>query len=228
MDLVQKILLGLVWFLICKYMKNFKIIDISLPLNSSTIIYPGDPKIVIELAEKGYPLVSKITLGSHTGTHIDAPKHVFKDGASLDEIPLEQMVGKCRVFDFTDAESAIKVSDLKKHNIKEGERILAKTKNSEIGFKKFRDDYIYLDGDAAEYLAQKRVALFGIDYLSVKQRGSNDTRAHTELLKNNIIIFEGLDLSKAEAGEYMFVGLPLKFTSIDGSPARAILLKYSV
>lgn len=206
-------------------MNYSKIIDISLPLNPSTIIYPGDPKTLIEPTGKAHPLVSKITLGSHTGTHIDAPKHVFEEGATLDKIPLEQIVGKCRVLDFTEAEESIKISDLKKHDIKEGERILAKTKNSSIGFDEFRNDYIYLDGDAAEYLAQKRISLFGIDYLSVKQRGSKDTRAHTELLKNNIIIFESLDLSNADAGEYIFVGLPLKFTGIDGSPARAILLK---
>lgn len=206
-----------------------KIIDISLLLNSSTIIYPNNPKVEIEehVDERKELTVtdSKITLGSHTGTHVDAPKHVFRDGASLDEIPLEQIIGKCRVLDFTDTKSAIKISDLEKHDIKERERILAKTKNSEIGFDKFRDDYIYLDGDAAEYLAQKKISLFGIDYLSVKQKGSKDIRAHTELLKNNIVIFEGLDLSKADAGEYIFIGLPLKFTSIDGSPARAILLK---
>ena len=206
-------------------MKNFKIIDISLPLNSSTIIYPGNPKVQIESVREASSMDSKITLGSHTGTHIDAPKHVFEDGASLDAIPLEQMVGKCRVLDFTDAKNSIKISDLEKHGIKEGERILAKTKNSSIGFDKFRNDYIYLDGDAAEYLAKKKIALFGIDYLSVKQKGSSDIRAHTELLKNNIVIFEGLDLSKADEGEYTFIGLPLKFTGIDGSPARAILLQ---
>lgn len=205
---------------------NFKIIDISIPLNNSTVVYPNNPKVQIETTKGTSSTNSKITLGSHTGTHIDAPMHVFEDGATLDEIPFEQMVGKCRVLDFTDAEESIKVSDLEKHDIKEGERILAKTKNSLIGFSgEFRNDYIYLDGDAAEYLAQKRVALFGIDYLSVKQRGSSDTRAHTELLKNNIVIFEGLDLSKAEKGEYTFIGLPLKFIGIDGSPVRAILLK---
>jgi len=213
-------------------MENFKIIDISIPLNSSTIIYPGDPKTVIESTEKGHPLVSKITLGSHTGTHIDAPKHFLKGGVSLDKIPLEQIVGKCRVLDFSDAEESIKISDLEKHNIQAGERILAKTKNSEIGFdavpagrQEFSNDYIYLDSDAAEFLAEKKILLFGIDYLSVSKRGSSDKRAHTELLKNNIVIFESLDLSKAEAGEYTFVGLPLKFTGIDGSPVRAILLK---
>jgi arylformamidase len=200
-----------------------KIIDISLPLNASTIIYPNNPKVQIESVRGASSMDSKITLGSHTGTHIDAPKHVFEDGAALDEIPLEQIVGKCRVLDFTDSEESIKVSDLEKHDIKEGERILAKTKNSEIGFKEFRNDYIYLDGDAAEYLAQKRVALFGIDYLSVKQRGSSDTRAHTELLKNDIVIVEGLDLSRVRAGKYFLIALPLKFTGIDGSPARAIL-----
>ncbi len=141
-------------------MEYSKIIDISLPLNFSTIIYPGNPKVEIETNGNFPSLGSKITLGSHTATHIDAPRHVFKDGDTMDKISLERLVGKCRVLDFTEAEESIKVSDLEKHNIKEGERILAKTKNSEIGFDKFRNDYIYLDGDAAEYLAKKKISLY--------------------------------------------------------------------
>ena len=74
-------------------------------------------------------------------------------------------------------------------------------------------------------MAQKRIVLFGIDYLSVKKRGGSDNRSHTELLKNDIVNFEGLDLSQVEPDEYFFVGLPLKFIDLDGAPARAILLQ---
>jgi arylformamidase len=202
-----------------------KIIDISLTLNKNTIIYPGNPKVNIKEKKGKTSIDSEITIGSHTGTHIDAPKHVFPDGDGIDKIPLEKIIGECRVLDFADAEDSVKISDLERHDIKAEERILAKTKNSSRGFNEFYDDYVYLDGDAAEYLAQKRVTLFGIDYLSVKQRGSSDTRAHTELLKNDIVIIEGLDLSQVEAGKYFLIALPLKFTGLDGSPARAILVE---
>lgn len=206
-------------------MSTNKILDISIPLNENTVTYPGNPKVSIT-EQKGQTSVhSKILLGSHTGTHIDAPKHVFPGSGGVDSIPLESLVGKCRVVDFTHAEQSINVDDIERANIKKGERILAKTKNSDRGFDTFYDDYVYLDGDAAELLVEKDIALFGIDYFSIKKRGGPDNRPHTELLKNNIVIFEGLDLSRVEEGRYFFIGLPLKFIGIDGSPARAILLQ---
>ena len=100
-----------------------------------------------------------------------------------------------------------------------------KTQNSLRGFSEFREDSIYLDGDAAEYLAERGIILFGIDWLSVKKRGGGDARPHTSLLSVNIVIFEGLDLSGVEQGEYQFIGLPLKFTALDGAPSRAVLYK---
>jgi len=113
----------------------------------------------------------------------------------------------------TDADEGIRISDLEGYNIKQGERILVKTKKS------------YLDGDAADYLGDIGIVLFGIDSLSIKKQGGPDTRPHTSLLNRDIIIFEGLDLSQVEPGEYKFVGLPLKFTDLDGSPARAVLIE---
>ena len=201
-----------------------KIIDISLPLSDKTIVYPGNPEVKIATIPGKTSTHSEITIGSHTGTHLDAPKHVFENGAGVDKVDLNKIVGECRVLDMTRVKEAISVDDLKKEKIKKGERILVKTRNSKRGFEKFYDDYVYLDGEAAEFLAKKKIALFGIDYLSVKKRGGPDNRPHTELLKNGVVIFEGLDLSKAKPGKYFFVGLPLKFAGLDGSPARAILL----
>ena len=202
-----------------------KIIDISLPIDEKTVVYPGNPKVNIKTMYGKTSTYSEIKFGSHTATHIDAPKHVFKRGFGVDKIDLKKVIGECRVLDMTNVKEAVKVGDLKKVNIKKGERILVKTKNSQKGFKKFYNDYIYLDGSAAEFLAQKKILLFGIDYLSVKKRGGKDTRPHTSLLKKGIVIFEGLDLSKVKPGKYFFIGLPLKFTNLDGSPARAVLLR---
>lgn len=202
-----------------------KIIDISLPIDEKTVVYPGNPKVSIKTIYGKTSTHSEIKFGSHTATHIDVPKHVFKKGFGVDKIDLKKVIGECRVLDMTRVKESIKSEDLKKENIKKRERILVKTKNSLRGFKKFYDDYIYLDGDAAEFLAQKKILLFGIDYFSVKKRGGKDTRPHTELLRNGIVIFEGLDLSKVKAGKYFLIGLPLKFTNLDGAPARAVLLK---
>lgn len=162
-----------------------------------------------------YPTnLSKITFGSHTGTHVDAPRHVDNSAIGTDKIDLEKCIGPCRVLDFTHCDEKISITDLGKYNIKSGERILAKT-----------NGLFYLDGDAADWLAAREIVLFGIDRLSVKKQGGEDTRPHTSLLSKNIVIFEGLDLSQVNPGEYQFIGLPLRFTDLDGAPARAILIK---
>ncbi|MFA6536252.1 MAG: cyclase family protein [Candidatus Paceibacterota bacterium] len=205
-----------------------KIIDISLPLNNQTVVYPGNVPLEIsvhhEMPEHATHL-SKIVMGSHTGTHIDAPAHAVIGGVSLDQIPLTILIGPCRVLDFSEVKESVKIEDLKKFSPQKGERLLVKTSNSKRGFDKFYDDYIYLDGDAADYLVSLDISLFGIDYLSIKKRGGKDHRPHTSLLAKGIPIIEGIDLSKVEAGEYNLFCLPLKFTGIEGGPARAILTK---
>ncbi|OGK13537.1 hypothetical protein A3A93_00205 [Candidatus Roizmanbacteria bacterium RIFCSPLOWO2_01_FULL_38_12] len=204
-----------------------QIIDISLPLHEGTIVYPGNPAIEIEeiKSQSSGSVLSKITLGSHTGTHIDSQKHVVDRGKPLDKIALETFIGNCRVIDCTSDERSVKVETLQKNNIQKGERILLKTTNSSRGFETFYDDYIFVSPEASKYLADTEVALVAIDYLSIKQRGSKDNRPHTYLLEKNIPIIEGVDLSKVEAGEYFLVILPLKFIGTDGAPARAVLLK---
>lgn len=208
-------------------MNYSQIIDISLPLHQGTIVYPGNPAIEIEemgSAASG-SILSKITFGSHTGTHIDAPKHVFSEGKPLDQIALEHFVGPCRVIDCTQDEVSVNKETLENQNIQKGERILLKTTNSQRGFNTFYEDFVFVSPEAAAYLAEKEVALVAIDYLSIKQKGSKDNTPHTNLLSKDIPIVEGVDLSKVEADEYFLVILPLKFMDRDGSPARAILMK---
>lgn len=204
------------------------IYDISLPLTDTTIVYPGNPDISITAHHqlpKDSSNISRIDFGSHSGTHIDAPRHADNKAMPIDKIPLNVFVGPCRVLDMTHCNDAVRIKDLtRKPGIRSGDRILVKTKNSLRGFDAFYDDYVYLDGDGADFLAGRDIALFGIDYLSVKQRGSKDFRPHTSLLNKNVPIFEGLDLKNVPAGEYYFIGLPLKFIGIDGSPARAVLV----
>lgn len=204
------------------------IIDISLPLDEKTLIYPGNVGLSV-LVHQAMPTnnthSSKITMGSHTGTHIDAPSHAVLGANSLNQMPLETFVGPCRVLDFTGSKGSIKTEELKAKNVKAGERILAKTTNSLRGFETFYDDYVYLDGDSADYLAELGIKLFGIDYLSIKQRGSKDQRPHTSLLSKNIPIIEGVNLKEVSEGEYELFALPLKFTSIEGAPARVILIQ---
>ncbi|NCU41145.1 MAG: cyclase family protein [Candidatus Moranbacteria bacterium] len=202
-----------------------KIYDITRTLSPSTVIYPGNPPVEFEVFEGETSTHTKVSFGTHTGTHLDAPKHVFGDGEGVDKISLDILCGECRVLDMRSVKESIKIQDLEPYHIQKGERILVRTKNSENEYKEFTSEYIYLDGDASDWLAEKEIALFGIDYLSIKKRGGEDHRPHTSLLAKGIIIFEGLYLRDREEGAYMFVGLPLKFQGLDGSPVRAILIQ---
>ncbi len=206
-----------------------KIIDISLPLNNNTPVYPGNVPLSVSVHHsmpEHSTQLSKITFGSHTGTHIDAPAHAVEGAPALHKIPLENFIGQCRVLDFSgESGEAVTKMMLEKKNINKDERILLKTRNSGRGFKEFYDDYVYLDGDAADYLAGLEVILVGIDSLSIKKRGSSDQRPHTSLLAKNIPIIEGLNLASVLEGEYELICLPLNFTSIDGAPARAVLIE---
>lgn len=206
-----------------------KIINISLPLNENTPIYPGNVPVFVSVHQQmpeNSSASSSITFGSHTGTHIDAPSHAIWGAPTLEKIPLEAFVGPCRVLDFSgESEEAVTKSFLQNKNIRSGERILLKTKNSARGFENFYDDYVYLDGDAADYLAEVGAALVGIDALSIKQKGSPDHRPHLALLSKNIPIIEGLNLKEAEEGEYEIFCPPIFLTDIDGAPARALLIQ---
>lgn len=208
-------------------MNYSQIIDISLPLHTGTIVYPGNPAIEMEeiKSESSGSVLTKIAFGTHTGTHIDAQKHVIEGGKGLDSVSLETFIGPCRVIDCSKDEESVNVLTLQNASIKKGERILLKTSNSDRGYEAFYDDYVFVSPLASKYLAEKEVVLVGIDYLSVKQRGSKDNTPHTHLLEKNIPIIEGIDLSKANAGNYDLIILPLKFMNIDGAPARAVLLK---
>ncbi len=199
------------------------LIDISLPLSPTSITYPNNPSVEFESQATQSNVITKITFGSHSGTHIDAPSHAIKGGKRIDELPIETFNGKARVLDFSNVKESIRVEDLKSKSILKGERVLLKTSNSKRGFSEFFPDFVYLSPEAAEFLASKEVLLVGIDSLSIKQKGNPDNRSHTLLLENNVPILEGLDLVKVTEGTYDLLCFPLKFIGIDGSPVRAVL-----
>lgn len=206
-------------------MKIKKIFDASIPLETRMIAYPGNPAFRVTPIKTPTTFISEITMSSHAGTHVDAPRHILPDGAGVNAIPLNVCIGPCRVLDLTAVRQQITIADLKPQRIRKNERILFRTKNSLRGFAQFYDDYVFLDGDAAEFLVRRGVALVGIDALSIRQRAAVDQRPHTALLKNDIVIFEGLDLAAIPAGRYFFIGLPLKLARLDGAPSRVVLLE---
>lgn len=202
------------------------IIDISLPLKVGGITYPNNPSVAFEPQNTQANIITKISFGSHSGTHIDASSHAkIEGGATIDQISLDIFYGESRVLDLTNVSSSIKITDLESKQIQKGERILLKTSNSKRwGSGVFFEDFVSLSPEGAEYLASKGVMLVGIDSLSIKQKGNPDNSPHTNLLSRGIPILEGLDLSKVEEGEYTLSAFPLKFIGIDGSPVRAVLI----
>lgn len=202
-----------------------EIIDISLPISADMPTYPGTaPTQIHEVRSgSGTSVLSEISLTSHVGTHIDAPSHSVPGALSIDALPLDHFYGSCRVLDLTQCGSSISADSLKLHNIQPGERVLFKTANSLRGFDAFYDDYVYLEGSAAQYLSKLGVSLVGIDSLSIKQRGAKDNTAHTALLAKSIPILEGINLGEVDPGEYELIAFPLAFRGIDGSPVRAVL-----
>lgn len=205
--------------------------EISMPISPAMPSYPGDPETKFEIAatiaRDGYN-VAKITLGTHCGTHIDAPRHFDDAGAPIDALPIERFITHCVVIEIRD-EKAITVEELKENadKLKKGISVIFKTRNSERfdRMREFDPDYVYLTPEAAEYLGRKKVNLAGIDALSVERFEADGFPTHKALLKNNIVILEGLQLKTIEPGEYTLLCLPLNFVGLDASPVRAALIK---
>ncbi len=205
--------------------------DITVPLKQGMTPFPMDP-----LPPKIYrlhdtALGAKVTMSvleiiSHTGTHIDAPLHFFPDGTTISDMPLDAAVGPARVIEIKDPET-IKVAELKKHNIKKGERLLCKTRNSPLTYEseRFVEDYVYLDGDAADYLAEVGIILFGLDCITIGNFKDVESinKTHRALLGAGIYILEDCALEHVPPGDYELLCLPLLMYKGDAGPCRAIL-----
>src|SRR5215469_12389182 len=203
-----------------------KWVDVSVPIYAGMVHYPDNPSIEIDTithVDKGdLCTLSRLTMGSHTGTHIDAPIHFLPGGTGAEEIPLENLIGPARVLEIKDPH-AVKAEELRVHDLDARERLLFKTSNSERCWKtsQFVPDFVSIAEDAASYLAGLDTLAVGIDYLSA---GNPET--HRTLLGAGVVILEGLNLTGISQGRYELLCLPLKILKGDGAPAR-VLLKVS-
>ena len=209
-----------------------RIHDVSVSINSTLPIFPGDPAIRFEqwaALEKGDPAnVTMLHFGAHTGTHVDAPAHFIANGPGVIEMNLDSLIGPARVIEIAEDVLSITSDHVDSTDLVGVTRVLFKTRNSAFWAetdKAFRDDFTYIDSSAAVVLVEKGVRLVGIDYLSVEKFGSTGFRTHTVLLKSGVVILEGLNLTNIEPGDYELICLPLKLAggSGDGAPARAVL-----
>ncbi|VVC04011.1 Kynurenine formamidase [Candidatus Burarchaeum australiense] len=206
-----------------------KIYDVSMLVQEGMAVYQGNPSPRIEfvkrMPERGAN-ESLLTLGAHTGTHMDAGLHCRPGGWMAHELDLRRVVGKCRVLDLTSVPFGCGIGEreLKKFKIRKGEIIVLKTRNSARGFSGFKPDFVHVDLEGAEYLVRRGIAAIAIDSLGIQKFHSGNMKVHDALLRKKIPVFEGLNLKGVPAGRYFFVGLPLKLKA-EGAPARVVLIK---
>lgn len=206
-------------------------IDVTATLDPSTTpVYEGDAPMTFsflkDMRKGDLFTLSAYSLGAHSGTHVDAPMHFVAGGASIDQIPLDRLIGPARVIEIADDVQAIDAAELAKHDWRGAPRILFRTRSSIRGWMtqpNFHRDFAYIAPDAAQLLADANVQLIGIDYLSAEQFAAPAPRAHQILLGKGIPIVEGLSLVLVRAGDYDLVVLPMKVGGHEGAPARAVL-----
>ena len=207
---------------------EMKMHDISWPLDITTTGYKNKKVLVVEyrkMFEQDRFRETSIILDTHSGTHIDAPAHFIKDGQSIEHIDLNKVIGPCKVLDLMHIAEAIKAEDLQHVDIVAGDRLLFKTKNSLLAYDApFEPNFIYVADDAARYLADKKIAAVGIDYLGI-ERNQPAHETHITLMNAGIVIIEGLRLAPINPGSYMLYCLPLALQGLEGAPARAVLIE---
>jgi arylformamidase len=205
-------------------------VDISIPLRKEMVHWPTDPfppsvDFMHHQDKDTQITTSQVTINSHHGTHIDAPRHFNPNGTSIDEMPLDTIMGPVRVIEIKDTES-IKPEELEAYDIQPGERILFKTKNSsyyKLG--KFVEDFVYISNEAAHYLYEKKISVVGIDYYAIGSFRDRESlvEVHEVLVGNGIWAIEGLNLSDVEPGNYEIICLPVNIEGGDAGWCRPIL-----
>ena len=203
---------------------KMKMYDVTGTIYEGMTVYKNKPEKQPKLnsVTNGYVTETQLELGVHTGTHIDAPRHMVVDGDTFETIAMEDLVGQSKVFDLTHVEDGISKMDLEGFDIQKGDFVLFKTKNSFEDT--FNFDFIFLAQDGAEYLAQLGIRGVGIDTLGI-ERSQEGHPTHKTLFAHKIIIIEGLRLKGINQGEYFMVAAPLKLEGTDGSPARVLLFE---
>jgi arylformamidase len=209
--------------------------DISVAIHPDLPVWEGDPPVMIISSasiERGdIANVSRLEIGAHTGTHIDAPVHFVPGRKGVDQLVLETLMGPAYVVDLTAVVREVHAYDFDQANIPQGtRRLLCRTTNSSLWSKSpptFDPDFVGISPDGAKWLIDHGIKLVGVDYLGVERFDSvgNGAPTHHLLLENELVIIEGLDLSNIEAGEYELICLPVKIKNSDGAPCRAILVK---
>lgn len=210
--------------------------DVSLPLGPRLTIWPGDPPVLVEpwlaTTTGAAANVSRLELGSHSGTHVDAPSHLFAAAASVDQLSLDALIGPAWLADLSQVARTITAADLDAAAIPTAcHRLLLRMRNSAMwsdAGHAFRSDFVALHPSAAAWLVERGVRLVGVDYLSVEGYDAPaELPVHRTLLRSGVVIVEGLVLSEPPPGWYELICLPLRVAGCDAAPARVVLRSLS-
>jgi arylformamidase len=202
--------------------------DISVPIRDGMVIFEGDPQVhftrVSSMAEGAVCNVSRLDLGVHSGTHIDAPVHFIDGAAGIEAVALDVLVGPALVLDATRIEGHFDRAAIDGLAIPAGtERLLFRSRNTQLWDRPaFDPSFVALTGDGAAALVERGLRLVGADYLSIAPF-DDPTPTHVALLAAGVVIVEGLDLRAIEPGWYDLICVPVLIPGSDGGPARALL-----
>lgn len=206
-----------------------RLYDATLPIREGMVTFPGDPPFRLEpffQRRKGDPFdLALMSMGTHLGTHVDPPAHYLDNGTTVDQLPLEALVGPGIVLDMRGRArvdpQALEASGLGNHT-----RVLLKTDNGPFLLEpSLREEYVHLTEDGAQWLVEHGVRLVGIDYLSIERFRNPGAPVHRALLKAGVVVVEGVHLLDVPEGPCVVVCLPLRIQGADGAPARVILMR---
>lgn len=204
-------------------------IDVSVPLSPDLPVWPGAPKVsfqrLLDIENGDIANDTNISLNVHTGTHVDAPFHFVSSGYTVEQMPLDILMGAATVVDVSDVET-ITVDVLENLALSaDTKRLLFRTRNSQLWEQAnhtFDENFVALTAEAAQWIADQGIRLVGVDYMSV-QRFHDGPETHLNLLKAEVTVIESLNLANVSAGEYELICLPMKLAGVEGAPARVVL-----
>ncbi len=203
------------------------LIDVTLGMRNGMLCFPGDPPFeispVTSIQKNDSYNLSGLKLCTHTGTHVDAPRHYFENGYSVDNIPLDCLIGHGIILEMR-GKTQITAMDIENSEFNGHARVLFKTDNSlKMKMRSFSEDFSCLTPEGARFLMDSGVAMVGVDYLSIESFSASEALVHKTILGSGAVIVEGLDLSEAPPGPCVIYCLPLKIIDGDGAPARVLI-----
>ncbi len=203
-------------------MREFKIFDVTATISSDLAVFPGDPSFRERLIHDDGFLLKEFCFCNHTGTHIDFPRHLFREGKTSSDYSLQTLCGEALVIE-TESKSEILLSEIQSKDIRKNDIVFFKTRNSKISKNTYTENFVSLSQEVTQFCIDQKVKIIGIDYLSVDAVKNADLPIHRLLLSHGIFIIENLDLSEIKAGRYFANIYPLKVSNADGLPVRVSL-----